>query len=153
ELTIARIERTEGAPLGYFFIFRDASEQRRREAERSRFERLVAMGTMVAGFAHEVRNPVAAMRSIAEELSEELVAAGILLPPVKRMLHVLERIERIVKTSLQFGRPAAPRRAMHRPWALIAQAFSQVSPRRRRAGDEFRLDIEEGLPDVFCDEG
>ncbi len=67
---------------GYFFIFRDVAEEKQREAERRRFERLVAMGTMVAGFAHEVRNPLAAMRSLTEELGEELRDGGHKLPHV-----------------------------------------------------------------------
>ncbi len=152
ELSIHRTEGFCGA-ADYFFVFRDVSEEKSRSAELERFERLAAMGTMVAGFAHEVRNPVASLRSLAESLAEDLADANIQLPHVSRMLQVLERIERLVRTSLQFGRPAAPRRGHHRPWALVAAALGEVGPRIKEGDGEIRLEVEPDLPDVFVDDG
>ncbi len=134
ELTVSRAEGRSHSDLWFFFIFRDVREEKARTAERERFERLVAIGTMVAGFAHEVRNPVAALRSLAESLLEETEAADSRPPPpqVCRMLQVLERIERLVRTSLQFGRPAAPLRRSHRPWSIVINnAIDAVGTARR----------------------
>ncbi|MBX3252304.1 MAG: hypothetical protein KF901_34340, partial [Myxococcales bacterium] len=153
ELTVECARGYRGTEAGYFFIFRDVSEEKSRSAERERFERLVAIGTMVAGFAHEVRNPVASLRSLAESLAEDLADAKVNLPHVSRMLQVLERIERLVRTSLQFGRPAAPRRGRHRPWTLLAAALGEVGPRTHARGGEIRLEVEPDLPDVFVDDG
>jgi signal transduction histidine kinase len=127
-------------------------EDQEREAERRRFEHLAAMGTMVAGFAHEVRNPVAALRSIAEELAEELSSVGLALPHAQRMLVILERVERLVRTSLQFGRPAAPRRGAHRPWTICSAALAGVAARTLPTGHHLRIEVEPDLPDVFVDD-
>ncbi len=137
---------------GYYFVFRDVREEKSRSAERERFERLAAIGTMVAGFAHEVRNPVAALRSLAESLAEDLADSKLHFPHVSRMLKVLERIERLVRTSLQFGRPAAPRRAHHRPWTILAGALSEVGPRTRQLEGVIRVEMESDLPDVYVDD-
>jgi PAS domain S-box-containing protein len=117
-----------------------------------RVERLAAMGTMVAGFAHEVRNPVAALRAMTEQLDEDLAEVGHHVPHVARMLQVLGRIERLVDTSLQFGRPAAPQRAEHRAWTIISTALATISPRLRLMDGEIRLEVEPSLPAVFVDE-
>jgi len=151
ELSAHRAELYRGR-TEYFFIIRDMREEKSRSAERERFEHLVAIGTMVAGFAHEVRNPVAALRSLAESLAEDLADEKIHLPHVSRMLQVLERMERLVRTSLQFGRPASPRRASHRPWTILAGALSESGPRTREMGGELRVEAEPDLPDVFVDE-
>lgn len=117
-----------------------------------RVERLAAMGTMVAGFAHEVRNPVAALRAMTEQLDEDLAETGVHMPHVSRMLLALGRIERLVDTSLQFGRPAAPQRAEHRPWTLLSTALSTISPRTTQLGSEVRVEVEPSLPSVFVDD-
>lgn len=147
ELTVCA---DRGSHEGFFFLFRDTREEKRRSAERERFERLASIGTMVAGFAHEVRNPVAALRSLAESLDEDLADAGLELPHVSRMLQVLERIERLVRTSLQFGRPAAPRRARHFPSALVDGAVSEMAP--RLDGASFALDLPGDLAPVYVDD-
>ena len=129
---------------------RRQAEQDRFDAERQRFERLAAMGTMVAGFAHEVRNPVAALRSLCEELRDE----GISLPHVGLMLQMIDRIERLVRTSLQFGRPAAPKRNLRRPALIIAAALSEMRPRLRAAQrqSEIPIEVEPDLPEVNVDD-
>ena len=148
EVTVSRAEGTQHEDLGFFFIFRDVREEKQRSAERERFGRLAAIGTMVAGFAHEVRNPVAALRSLAESLQEE--ADPKVLPQVSRMLQVLERIERLVRTSLQFGRPAAPRRGSHRPRTIVAGALTELLPRTKE--NDLRIETDPDLPDVYVDE-
>lgn len=150
ELSVHAVER-QGAVVGYFVLLRDVREDQERSIERARLERLAAIGTMVAGFAHEVRNPVAALRSLAESLEEELSDANIHVPYVSRMLQVLERVERLVRTSLQFGRPSAPRRARHRPWTIVAAALGELSPRTRQLQGDIRLAVDPDLPDVYVD--
>ena len=152
DLSISRGDAWVDDRVGFFFIFRDVREEKHRDAERARFQRLVAMGTMVAGFAHEVRNPVAALRSIAEELVEELRDAGLGFPHVGLMLQMVERIERLVRTSLQFGRPAAPKRAPQRPSVIVTSALDELRPRLRALGGDIVVEIEPDLPDVDVDE-
>ena len=151
DLTVSRGEGSVQR-AGFFFIFRDVGEEKIREADRRKFERLAAIGTMVAGFAHEVRNPVAAIRSIAEELLEELRDAGVVMLHVRLLLQMVERIERLVRTSLQFGRPTTPKRAPQRPWVIVSAAISELRPRFRGLDDELVIDAETDLPDVNVDE-
>jgi two-component system sensor histidine kinase HydH len=154
ELTISRPQGPTHDAVGFFCIFRDIGLDKQREEERRRFERLAAMGTMVAGFAHEVRNPLAALRSLVESLAEDLAAdLGLRMPQVGRMIDVLERVERLVRTSLQFGRPDPPRRAQHRPWTVVSQALSAIGPRARELGGHVRLEVDPDLPDLVVDEG
>jgi two-component system, NtrC family, sensor histidine kinase HydH len=151
EISLARADAFEPGALGYFVVFRDVREEKLAAAERSRFERLAAMGTMVAGFAHEVRNPVAAMRSITEQLGEELRESGSSVPHVGLLLRMIERIERLVKTALQFGRPAAPRRAMQHPRAIVSAALAEMHA-RTRAEDAIRVEHDPDLPELYIDE-
>jgi nitrogen-specific signal transduction histidine kinase len=153
ELTVMRVPAPGGKTAGHYFVLYDRTREKKLEMEHRRFERLAAMGTMVAGFAHEVRNPMASLRSIAESLAEELHDAGVHLPHVARMLDVLERVERLVRASLLFGSPSPPRRAPHRPWELLSRAVTALEPRTSALGGELAIEADGSLPDVFVDEG
>lgn len=137
--------------VGHVFAFRDVTEDRRLQEEMRRVERLAAIGTMVAGFAHEVRNPVASLRAITEALDEELRERDLRLPHTTRLLEVLGRIERLVKTSLEFGRPATTRPALLAPCALMRSAVAAVAP--RTSGVPIHVDAPADLPSIFVDEG
>lgn len=151
ELTVRRAE-SQYSDTDYVFILRDVHDEKTWSEERARFERLAAIGTMVAGFAHEVRNPVAALRSLAESLAESLADSQVEVPHVSRMLKVLERIERLVRTSLQFGRPRTPRPRLHPPWTIVAAAVSELTARTRELGGELRVEAEPDVPSVFVDD-
>lgn len=137
--------------VGHVFAFRDVTDERRLQEEMRRVERLAAIGTMVAGFAHEVRNPVASLRAITEALEEELRDRGLRLPHTTRLLEVLGRIERLVKTSLEFGRPATTRPALIAPETLMRNAVAAVAP--RTSGVAVYVDAPPDLPPIFVDEG
>lgn len=153
ELSVNHSAETKHERATFFFIFRDLTTEKRMEMERRRFEHLAAMGTMVAGFAHEVRNPVASLRSLAESLAEDLAENKLEMPHVDFMLKALERIERLVRTSLLFGTPTTPRRSLHPPAQLLSNALSSLVARSRALGGRIAVEIDPRLPDVFVDDG
>ena len=65
-------------------------------------EKLAAIGALAARIAHEIRNPVTAARSLAQQLAEEPGAA--FAAEHELILTELERVERQVATLLRFAR-------------------------------------------------
>lgn len=147
------ITPTEGLhpDIEWFVLFRDLSSTRESELTARRVERLVAIGTMVTGFAHEVRNPVSAMRSLIEVLDEETPSGDPRRPTLAKLLRHLDRIERLVKSSLKFGRPVEARRTPTIPQRITEEAVEQLRPRTRSIGD-IRVEVSANLPEVDVDE-
>lgn len=139
--------------LGYFVVFRDLSEKMSFEMDLRRVERLAALGTMVAGFAHEVRNPVATLRILLETLRADAPLGDPINEYLSRMMLQIERIERLVKTSLRFGHPVAPRPSHHPVGAIVSAALDAVTVRTKTTpGASLRTEIPAGLPSVFVDD-
>ena len=123
-------------------------ETRRR---RQRVERLAGDGNHGRRLRHDVRNRWRRCDP-SRGAGGELVAAKLVLPHARRMLVVLERIERLVRTSLQFGRPAAPRRRAYPPYGVCAAAIAGIGERTRASGERVVVEVEPDVPDVFADE-
>lgn len=139
--------------LGYFVVLRDLSDTMQFEIDVRRVERLAAIGTMVAGFAHEIRNPVTTLRLLTEVLRADAPEVDPAQEYLSRMMLQIERIERLVKTSLQFGRPVAPRRAERSAAAIVTSALEAMAGRLNGvAGGPLRTEIDAGLGAVFADD-
>lgn len=91
-------------------------------------EELANIGTLASGIAHEIRNPITAMKARTFALAE-LVAPG---SPAARQAEVIDkelgRMERVVRDFLDFARPAEPDTEMVDVDAFLAELAEFVRP-------------------------
>ena len=129
-------------------VRRQAVERDRLQTELRRSERLAALGKLLAGVAHEVRNPLAGIRSTAQLWQRGVV--GLDEESLGDLVHEVDRLEEIVSRLLQFSRAdaqdlvpgdlnvrASPKppgwpRARPRPRACASRSTSTPASRRRR---------------------
>jgi len=71
-LTTNRISDSHGNVTGLIASFIDLTEMARMRQELQQQDRLAVVGELAAGLAHEIRNPVAAIRGAMEELNEHI---------------------------------------------------------------------------------
>jgi two-component system cell cycle sensor histidine kinase/response regulator CckA len=64
----------EGDLLGAVMVFRDVSEQRQLQRQIELADRLASVGTMAAGMAHEVNEPMTQVMSSVRHVAEQLAA-------------------------------------------------------------------------------
>jgi len=112
------------------------AEQRRIETQLIRAGKLGALGEMTAGIAHEIKNPLHALKATAEIL-RDAVPEGV---PERRMLelHIAE-IDRLGQTAdrfLSFARPIPASLRPVEPTSLIERVASLVSTQARKEGVE-----------------
>jgi two-component system, NtrC family, sensor kinase len=115
-------------------------------------ERLASVGRLAAGLAHEIGNPIAAILSF-----EELLLDGPLEEDqrefVVRMKHETERVHRILRSLLDFARPAAstPDDAGETPASVkdaVDQVVGLVRPQKALHDVELVVELAPGLPAV-----
>lgn len=105
-------------------------EAMRRQLQ-SRDER---MQMMLAGIAHEVRNPLGGMELYAGLLRDDLADDGDKLAHVKKIERELERLKTIVSDFLEFARRPKPELKAHDVADLLAEVrdltVAQAQPKR-----------------------
>jgi two-component system sensor histidine kinase HydH len=104
-VSAGRIINEVGDFVGEVMILRDLGEVRRLQEEVRRQEKLAALGGLAAGVAHEIRNPLSAIKGLAtffagqfEAGSEAQEAAGV-------MIQEVDRLNRAITELLEFARP------------------------------------------------
>ena len=112
------------------------AEQRRIEAQLIRAGKLGALGEMTAGIAHEIKNPLHALKGTAEIL-RDAVPEGV---PERRMLELhiaeIDRLDRTADRFLSFARPIPADRRPLEPESLIDRVVTLVSTQARQEGVE-----------------
>ena len=138
-------------PLSFLFLFRDLGTQREFELELRRVNALTAVGQMAAGFAHEIRNPLAAIRSLSDNLLMELAENDDRREYATRIVSLTRRLERFVKTSLCFAQPREPSPRPCWPRGLAEDALEVFAPRFSSGSVPPTLVADPAAPQVFVD--
>lgn len=84
-------------------------ENERLRQEVARTERLKSVATLAAGMAHEIKNPLAAIKTFAEYLPEKFEDTNYREKYARIMGQEIERMNSLVKRLLEFARPSEPR--------------------------------------------
>jgi PAS domain S-box-containing protein len=136
-------------------IARDVTEQRQLQTRLSLADRMASMGTLAAGIAHEINNPLAFVITNLGFLSEELARQPQVREEPRSLLNEAregaERVRRIVHQLKTFSRPDEERLEPVDPHAVLdSAAVLAANEIRHRA----RLVREYGpVPRVLGDEG
>jgi signal transduction histidine kinase len=84
------------AVVGALMVFSDLSQVKALEGEKRRAERLAAFGALVSGIAHEIKNPLVAIRTFAELLPERFSETDFRDDFSKVVISEIDRIDDLV---------------------------------------------------------
>lgn len=101
-------------------------EMKAREADEAG---LKALGTMAAALAHEIRNPLGAMKGLTQLAQEDLPADNPAQARLRTVVSEAERLERLVSDLLNFARRKEPEISEFDLAAVITEVEAMVQPR------------------------
>ena len=92
---------------GLIITFQDLTEIRSMEESVRRKDRLAAVGRVAAGLAHEIRNPLGAMRGAIQVLESNTPRESMQSSLMEIILKESDRLNNIITNFLGYARPAA----------------------------------------------
>jgi PAS domain S-box-containing protein len=98
----------DGVPLGALMVLTDVTTLKRLEMQIRRSDRLASLGTLSAGMAHEIKNPLVSIKTFAQLLPERYQDSDFRETFFSLIGHEVDRIDSLVNQLLRFARPAKP---------------------------------------------
>ena len=114
-------------------------------------DKLVLLGQLSAGVAHEIRNPLAAVNLNLQVLKRKYEKSDPLYPYVETAMQGVERITRIVEVTLNFSRPALPDIKGVNLNDSISSSLELVKANLKRKEIKVDIDFDDNLPTVPAD--
>ena len=151
------VEKLEDGSLEAVGYLSDASEQRGREERLQQSARLVMLGEMATGMAHELNQPLNVIRLAGENAlhrvpdSTEDPLLVYLGDKLRRIIAQTVRASRIVDRMRIFGRRTDQDSGVIEVRKLIEDAIALVEPQFRAAGLTIALVIEDTIPPLYGD--
>jgi len=103
--SIAPLFLESGEKTGFVITFQDLTDVRVMEETARRQDRLAAVGRLAASIAHEIRNPLAAMRGSIQMLRSEMKEDSDHAQLMEIILRESDRLNKIVTDYLNYARP------------------------------------------------
>ena len=95
-------------PMGALMVFTDMTELRGLEAQVRRADQLSSVGTLAAGMAHEIKNPLVTIKTFTQLLPERYSEKDFREDFSSLVADEVSRIDGIVNQLLSFSKPAKP---------------------------------------------
>ncbi|MBI2370898.1 MAG: PAS domain-containing protein [Deltaproteobacteria bacterium] len=140
----------EGERWRVLVIWKDLAEAQRIRERIRQADQLASLGSLVAGLAHEVRNPLGAVRGLVELLADER-------EPERRALYLsklkqtADRINTLMAELLEFAHPTTKGPEPRDINALVREALATARMARGDAAADVRERLAPDLPQVAVD--
>lgn len=144
----AEVRGAGDRPTGSVEVFDDQTEQERLDARLSQLDKMAALGTLSTGLAHELRNPLNAVRGFAALLKRELPAGTKAHDWSSHIVSGSDELEGIIEGLLRFARPGEVATENVRSDELIGAALD-AARREHPQPNLFQFDTDVQV-DALC---
>ena len=136
---------------GAFLVFSDLTRVKQLEEQLRRADRLAILGTLAAGLAHEIRNPLAPIKTFVALIPERATDTSFLVRFVEIVGAQVARIDRLVSQLLSFSRVGVPHREEVACHGVLHDILALLAHDLGKRGIEIVTDFRAPCDRVFAD--
>lgn len=148
-VTVSPIRDAAGNVVALSAVYRDMTEKRRTEELLRKSEKLSIAGQLAAGVAHEIRNPLTAIKGLAELMHK---SGEYRRDYFEILLSELERIDMITGEFLLLAKPQAARYEKRDVRLLLQSVIALLEMQANMLKVRIHKKFDERLPVTCCEE-
>lgn len=117
------------ATIGCIISFRDITQEKLMRARLMQKDKMESLGLLLANIAHEIRNPIAAIKNFAEALPGNYDDPAFRAQASRYIPQEIGRVESLVRQILSYARPRSPDRRLCRLSQVVDDSVALVAAR------------------------
>jgi len=142
---IASLQNGMGEIIGGILCLQDRTEQNHLQARLIAQEKMRALGQLIAGIAHEIRNPLTAIKTFTEMLPKKIHDPRFQSELLRHVPEEVERMNRIIEDLLDYSREKSMHLEMKNLNELVQSVTGLLKKQFRNEGIELEIDIPPAL--------
>lgn len=151
EITRSRIDDPLGGPPAYVAVARDLSETQKMEVRLRQSEKASALGTLIAGLAHEIGTPLNVILGNAELLLADGLPDPRQTQTVEAIMRATNRVANLLRSLMTFAREPGHSRELLNMNEVLDELYLLLERQMERKGVTLELQKESALPLVYGD--
>ncbi|MGA2526158.1 MAG: ATP-binding protein [Smithellaceae bacterium] len=141
----------EGIPAGRILLIHDATAIRELQKEVTKSRHLTSIGSLAAGVAHEIRNPLSSIKGFAVYLKEKLSGNIEDKKTAEVMIQEVERLNRVISQLIEFARPLELKKEKTRFSDLVRHTVKLIDAEARKNKITIDMEIDTDAPLIEVD--
>ena len=141
----------EGIPAGRILLIRDVTAIRQMESEVAKSCHLNSIGSLAAGVAHEIRNPLSSIKGFAVYFKERLSGNKEDEQAADVMIAETERLNRVISQLIEFARPLELKKEKVQFVELVQHTIKLIATDAQKNKISVEIDATADLPEVEVD--
>lgn len=144
-------EDAAGRTIGVIISLADISELKYVRKEMEKMNRLSTVAEIASAVAHEVRNPLAGIKIMAQSIEEEAKDNSEQLECAQRITRQVDRLNVLLSDFFSYARPAEPNKRPTSLSTIIVETKPLIRSRLSKNHIELHEDISSELPEIIAD--
>ncbi len=134
-------------------VGRVLEQLRESELAAARSERLAALGQLAAGLAHELRNPLTAIKLLIQSAAEQGASASLDSRDLAVLEEEIDRLDHTLQTFLDYARPPKSEKCPVVVHEILQQTVEFVSPQATQRGVHIECELPDEVVVIDADPG
>lgn len=146
-------EDSSGNKVGIIISFSDITELKRSQVEMEKMNHLITVAEIASAVAHEVRNPLAGIKTMSQAIEESLDENDENKEYLYRIIRQVDRLNKLLSNFFTYARPGRPKKTKISLVEIVDETRQLVSDKLTGKNIQLVENYEPNLPYIFADPG